>query len=228
MATDSWFKRLKNGRNIYKTQPASGRTKTAVVKPAVPRIKTVVLNSPIVRSEEVALVPVMPIAIDHVEPLAPGNPIRGPKKNRTKTVSVKHASPQTTTVVPNPTVRSEEVTMGPAMPITIDYAEPVAPGNPNKGSKKAAKETKSSRDRLLSLVDPQWGRTVEEAQKVDPFCGPLMRLCQLASDELTLQERSKIRQFSVFDNLLFYTPERGGASVARLCVLQRHTTMLFG
>ena len=45
-----------------------------------------------------------------------------------------------------------------------------------------------------------------------------MRLCQLAADELTLQERSKIRQFSVFDNLLFYTPERGGASVARLCV----------
>jgi len=59
---------------------------------------------------------------------------------------------------------------------------------------------------------------VEEAQKVDPFCGPLIRLCKLAADELTLQESSKIRQFSVFDDLLFYTPERGEASVARLCV----------
>ena len=111
-------------------------------------------------------------------------------------------------------MRSEEVALVPAIPIMIDQdgVEQVASRNPEKGSKKKGKGSESSRDRLLSLVDPQWGRTVEEAQKVDPFCGPLMRLCLLSVDELTLQERSKIRQFSVFDNLLFYTPERGGAS----------------
>ena len=85
---------------------------------------------------------------------------------------MKHASPQTTTVVLNPIVRSEEVTLGPDMPITIDYVEPVAPGNPNRGSKKAVKETKSSRDRLLSLVDPQ---AVGKDGRGGTKGGPLLR-----------------------------------------------------
>ena len=71
---------------IIQAQPDSGRTKTVVVKPAIPRTKTVVLNPTIVHSEEVTLVPVMPITIDHVEQVAPRNPVRGSKKKeQTKT-----------------------------------------------------------------------------------------------------------------------------------------------
>ena len=71
---------------------------------------------------------------------------------------------------------------------------------------------------LLSSVDPEWMSTVARAQSGDPFLGPLLRLWEQDRETLTLQERSRLKQFSVLEGLLFYTPQQGGNPVTRLCV----------
>ena len=71
---------------------------------------------------------------------------------------------------------------------------------------------------LLSSVDPEWVTTVARAQLKDPFLGPLLRIGEQDRAKLTLQERSRLKQFTVLEGLLFYTPQQGGNPVTRLCV----------
>ena len=71
---------------------------------------------------------------------------------------------------------------------------------------------------LVSSADPDWVMTVMRAHLKDPYLGPLLSLGEKGRDELTLQERSRLKQFSVLDGLLFYTPQQGGNPVTRLCV----------
>ena len=71
---------------------------------------------------------------------------------------------------------------------------------------------------LVFSVDPEWVTTVMRAQLKDPYLGPLLSLGEKGRDELSLQERSRLKQFTVLDGLLFYTPQQGGNLVTRLCV----------
>ena len=71
---------------------------------------------------------------------------------------------------------------------------------------------------LVSSADPEWVTTVMRAQLKDSYLGPLLSLGEKGRDELSLQERSRLKQFSVLDGLLFYTPQQGGNPVTRLCV----------
>ena len=105
----------------------------------------------------------------------------------------------------------------PAMTIPkVSRAVPVAVSEPLKETQKVGSSPKGGRKEhtvgLLPSVDPEWMSTVARAQSADPFFGPLLRLGEQDRETLTLQERSRMKQFSVLEGLLFYTPQQGGQS----------------
>ena len=111
----------------------------------------------------------------------------------------------------------------PAMTIPkVSRTVPVAVLETVKESRKIGSSPKEGRKDhiggLLQSVDPEWMSTVARAQAADPFFGPLLRLGEQDREMLTLQERSRMKQFSVLEGLLFYTPQQGGNPVTRLCV----------
>ena len=74
---------------------------------------------------------------------------------------------------------------------------------------------------LMSSVDPEWPGDDGNASTIE---GSLPRTVTKSRGEvrggtnwLSLQERSRLKQFTVLDGLLFYTPQQGGNPVTRLC-----------
>ena len=104
----------------------------------------------------------------------------------------------------------------------VSRTAPVAVLETVKEPKKVGSSPKDGRKEhtvgLLPSVDPEWMSTVARAQSADPFFGPLLRLGEQDREMSTLQERSRMKQFSVLEGLLFYTPQQGGNPVTRLCV----------